>query len=136
MIKLLFLVDDDADDREFFEEAIHHCNPSIKVIFAKDGIEAIEYLDSAETFPDAIFLDYNMPRMNGVECLKKIKANSKTRSIPIIMYTTSGDREQEKTVLLLGADHYMRKTTSFSTLCSELDRLLLLIAKKLKVIKK
>ena len=123
------MIDDDQDDREIFKEAIMNCNPSIKVIFAKDGIEALEILALGTKHPDVIFLDYNMPRMNGLECLKELKSNAKTKDIPTIMYTTSGDREQEKVILLIGADYYMRKTTSFQTLCDELNRLLDLVDK-------
>jgi CheY-like chemotaxis protein len=130
MIKILFLVDDDQDDREIFQEALSKCNPSIELKFARDGFEALELLAKYEKSPDVIFLDYNMPRMNGLECLKELKSKPKTKIIPTVMYTTSGDREQEKTILRLGADYYMRKTNSFKQLCDELDRVLDLIAKK------
>jgi CheY-like chemotaxis protein len=129
MVKILFMVDDDQDDREIFQEAIMQYDPSIKLAFARDGLEALEFLENHPK-PDVIFLDYNMPRMNGVECLKKLKENALTRSIPTIMYSTSGDREQEKVVLHLGADHYMQKTASFTELCNELGRLLGLIGEK------
>lgn len=132
MVKILFLVDDDQDDREIFQEAIHSCNPDIDLIFASDGVEALQLLRSNKVKPDAIFLDYNMPRLNGLECLKKLKKNEDTRSIPTVMYTTSGDREQEKVILLLGADYYMRKTTSFTQLCDELTRVLGLIGEKIQ----
>ena len=127
MVKVLFFVDDDLDDREIFQEAIKKCAPDIDLIFAGDGLEALHILRSSLTNPDVIFLDYNMPRMNGLECLKELKKNSSTKHIPIVMYTTSGDREQEKLILYLGANHYMRKTTSFTQLCDELDRLLKLV---------
>jgi CheY-like chemotaxis protein len=130
MVKILFLIDDDQDDRDIFAEAVTKCDPNIELIFAKDGLEALEILGSGKANPDVIFLDYNMPRMNGLECLKRLKADQHTKNIPTIMYTTSGDREQEKVILLLGADYYMQKTISFDTLCTELTRLFVLIAKK------
>jgi CheY-like chemotaxis protein len=137
MVKILFLIDDDLDDREIFREAVATCNPNIDVLFATDGVSALEILDSSVIQPDVIFLDYNMPRMNGLECLKRLKANPETKNIPTIIYTTSGDREQEKVILLLGADYYMQKTVSFDGLCKELARLLDLVNKKidLKVLK-
>lgn len=127
MAKILFMIDDDQDDREIFQEAISDCDPNIELLFAGDGMEALEILNAGKAHPDVIFLDYNMPRMNGLDCLRQLKRDAKTKDIPTIMYTTSGDREQEKVVLLLGADHYMRKTTSYKTLCSELKRLLVLV---------
>lgn len=130
MNNILFLIDDDQDDREVFQEAVLNCRPDITIVFAKDGIEALQLLSAEDKNPDIIFLDYNMPRMNGLECLKKLKANPKTKNIPTIMYTTSGDREQENVVRLFGADYYMQKTTSFVGLCEEVDRLLSLVEKK------
>lgn len=115
------------DDREIFREAVATCDPKIEIMFANDGLEALQILDSSMILPDVIFLDYNMPRMNGLECLKRLKANADTKNIPTIMYTTSGDREQEKVVLLLGADYYMQKTINFKSLCQELSRLFDLI---------
>lgn len=129
MIKILFLIDDDQDDREIFQEAVASCDPNIEMLFAGDGVEALEILGSSKIHPDIIFLDYNMPRMNGLECLRRLKGNSETKNIPTIMYTTSGDREEEKVVLLLGADYYMQKTVSFDSLCSELARLFELVEK-------
>jgi CheY-like chemotaxis protein len=131
MIKILFLIDDDQDDREIFREAVAKCDPKIEMKFAKDGVEALEILNSSVTLPDVIFLDYNMPRMNGLQCLKILKADPLTKEIPTIMYTTSGDREQEKVVLLLGADYYMQKTVSFIGLCDELARLFEVIDKSI-----
>ncbi len=130
MVKILFLIDDDQDDREIFREAVAVCDKRIEIVFAEDGIQALEILRSGSTHPDVIFLDYNMPRMNGLECLKELKADEKTKDIPTIMYTTSGDREQERVILLLGADFYMQKTVSFHGLCEELKRLIDLIDNK------
>lgn len=129
MVKILFLIDDDQDDREVFRDAVKHCDPNIELMFATDGVQALEILDASTVLPDVIFLDYNMPRMNGLECLKRLKANHAFKDIPTVMYTTSGDREQEKVLLLLGADHYMQKTVSFTGLCDELSRLFDLLSK-------
>jgi CheY-like chemotaxis protein len=127
MLKIVLMVDDDLDDREVFQEAIHKVYPSVEVIFANNGEEALTLLSANKSHPDVIFLDYNMPRITGIQCLRALKANKKTRAIPVIMYTTSGDREQEKVALLLGADHYMKKTISFDDLCIEIQRLLAIV---------
>jgi CheY-like chemotaxis protein len=121
------MVDDDQDDREVFHEAIRRVYPSVEVNFAKDGEEALALLSTMRVNPDVIFLDHNMPRKTGVQCLRALKADSRTRSIPVVMYTTSGDREEEKVALLLGADHYMKKTVSFEHLCAEIKRLLAMV---------
>lgn len=132
MLKIVFLIDDDPDDREFFEEAIHAWNAATEVCFARDGVEGLEVLNGGKIQPDVIFLDYNMPRMNGVQCLHQLKASHKTRDIPVIMYTTSGNRTDEEGILLIGADYYMQKTWSFNQLCGELERLLLQVEQKLQ----
>jgi len=129
MVNIVFLIDDDEDDREIFRDAIRICNSQIEVLFARDGVEALELLRSSWVRPEIIFLDYNMPRMNGVECLKQLKASQDLNEIPVVMYTTSGDRGQENAILEMGADYYMRKTHSFEQLCTELARLLDDIAK-------
>lgn len=121
------MVDDDQDDREMFHEAIRKVYPSVQVDFAKDGDEALAHLDTLEVNPDVIFLDHYMPRKTGVQCLRALKANVKTRSIPVIMYTMSGDLEDEKVALLSGADHYMKKTAGFEHLCREVKRLLTIV---------
>lgn len=121
------MVDDDQDDREVFLEAIRKVYPSVQVDFAKDGEEALVLLNTMQVNPDVIFLDHNMPRKTGVQCLRALKADVKTRSIPVVMYTTSGDREEEKVALLLGADHYMKKTVNFEQLCTEIKRLLAMV---------
>jgi CheY-like chemotaxis protein len=133
MVKILFLVDDDEDDRSIFSEAMSMCQPHIELCFACDGVEALKILESGQVNPDIIFLDYNMPRMNGLECLKRLKANEDLKSIPTVMYTTSGNRDHEKTVLSFGADYYMRKSFGFEQLCTELDRLIQLVDEKAQV---
>jgi CheY-like chemotaxis protein len=132
MVRIIFMIDDDEDDREIFQEAILSCYPKVELMFAVDGAQALQMLESSSTNPDVIFLDYNMPRVNGIQCLRTLKQTDRTRSIPVIMYTTSRDREQEKVALLLGADHYMTKPTSFTNLCNEIKRLLTLIEDKAK----
>lgn len=132
MIRIIFMIDDDQDDREIFAEAIATCYPGAEICFARDGVEALHWLETSSQNPDVIFLDYNMPRMTGLDCLRALKSQERTRSIPVIMYTTSGDREHEKVVLMLGADYYLQKVTSFDFLCNELKRLLALVENKIK----
>ncbi len=120
---MLLLIDDDQDDRQIFREAVAECDPRIAVLFAADGAEALELLEQSVVLPDVIFLDYNMPKMNGIECLKRLKSNSHTRHIPTIMHTTCSDPAQRQRVMSLGADHYMPKAASFDLLRAELSAL-------------
>src|SRR5688500_17787406 len=85
----LFYADDDQEDREMFCEAIRQINPAIKVTLSKDGVEALEILSSQQELPDFIFLDINMPRMNGIECMAKLKSDDRLKTIPVIIYSTT-----------------------------------------------
>jgi len=69
-----FLIDDDIDDQEIFGMALRDLDKSIHCIFANDGIQALEKLSTETSFvPDYIFIDFNMPRMNGIEFLKRVR---------------------------------------------------------------
>ena len=127
MIKVLFLIDDDQDDQEMFREALTKCDPDIEVLFASDGVEALNTLDSIKNMPDVIFVDNYMPRMNGIEFLKVLKLNTRTSLIPTIIYSTSANSEKEKIILLSGADYFLQKQLTFSDLCSELSTMLVMI---------
>lgn len=124
MVKIIFMIDDDEDDRDIFREALLKCCPNINLLFATDGVEALNFLRSYEVIPDAIFLDINMPRMNGIECLRNLRDSAITKDIPVVIHTTSADEEAEKVVMQLGANYYMTKPASFDQLCNELAPLL------------
>lgn len=86
---IVLVVDDDPDDQEIFCEALKSIDPTITCVIANDGIEALEYLNQNRFLPDLVFLDINMPRMNGRECLTLIKADPKFDDITIVMYSTA-----------------------------------------------
>ena len=85
----LLLADDDADDRELFSEAISEIDPSIILMMVEDGEKLMKQLKEARSIPDIIFLDLNMPRKNGKECLLEIQYYDYLQKIPIIIYSTS-----------------------------------------------
>jgi CheY-like chemotaxis protein len=82
----IMAVDDDSDDLEFFSEAITTINPNFKFIKATDGFEALSILETTQ--PDVLFLDINMPKMTGKECLEHIRTKDSLQKIPVVMYTT------------------------------------------------
>ncbi len=114
--KLLMLVDDDKDDRFFFLLAVRELGESFECLFAKNGLEALEILKTAERLPDYIFLDLNMPYMNGKECLTELKNNSGLKDIPVIMYSTSTYEDDVNSTAKMGAAYYLSKPLDFSTL--------------------
>jgi CheY-like chemotaxis protein len=123
---MIFFADDDLDDQHFFRKAITRIDESIELITANNGEEAIcKLLQNSQRPPDFIFLDMNMPRMTGLECLCEIKKHEYFRHIPVIMYSTSF---QEKDILeskQLGALDFFRKPTSVTVLAYYLKSLLL-----------
>lgn len=133
MLKIIFMIDDDQDDRELFKEAISKCFPDVQVTFTVDGNEALELLRNSQVNPDAIFLDYHMPRMSGPDCLRALKDHEKTRSIPVVMYTTQGHPDEEEITLTLGADYYVKKANAFEDMCRDLVDILALIENKMKL---
>ena len=115
--KIIMIVDDDPDNIEFFCEALAEIDSSIVCIGLKGGEEAILHLQNNDTpYPDFIFLDINMPKMDGMECLVQIKADINLSSIPIVMYTTSEMQHDIDTTKKLGAAYYLTKPDKFNDL--------------------
>ena len=113
----LLLADDDLDDRLFFEDAIEELFTSYKLSTVTDGVELMELLsDDSEQLPDILFLDINMPRKNGCECLAEIKANDMLKEIPVVIFSTSLDMEIVNKLYENGAHYYIRKPGDFNVL--------------------
>ena|SRR5688572_13986104 len=107
--KTFMIVDDDQEDRYFFRMAVSEIDESIKCIEAMDGENALAMLKTADMLPDFIFLDVNMPKMWGVECLKHLKADCRLAQIPVVMYSTSFSQLTINEFLSLGAVHCLLK---------------------------
>jgi len=118
--KLLMIVDDDRLDRGFFRSAIRKNNPSYECIEAKDGNDALEQLRNAKKLPDIIFLDINMPKMDGRECLVELNKDKTLKKIPVIIYSTSDYSMDIKLSKELGADYFLTKLSDIYSLPEEL----------------
>ena len=88
-VKNIFLTEDDADDREFFTEALKDINVTINCEVAHNGKEAIQKLKDSPNLPDLIFLDLNMPKIDGWEFLNKMKEKSLVNTVYILTSSTS-----------------------------------------------
>ena len=86
----ILLVDDDQDDIDIFCEVIKEINNNVNIITSQNGRQCLEALENA--IPDVIFLDINMPIMNGKECLVNIKNHKTYKNIPVVMYSTTMDQ--------------------------------------------
>jgi CheY-like chemotaxis protein len=117
----VWLVDDDQDDRDMFEEAIARINPGIKVETLNNGISMIQHLESGNV-PEMIFLDLNMPGKSGKECLAMIRSNPLWRKIPVVIYSTSANKKDVSDTFSAGANLYLLKPNSFSELIKVIQR--------------
>ena len=118
--KILMIVDDDKDDRFFFRRAVKQINADYEVTEAQHGEEALEQLRKADQLPHYIFLDLNMPLMNGKECLAEIKKDEKLKNIPVIIYTTSTYKIDREITNKLGAAYFLTKPTDMNHLPGEI----------------
>lgn len=107
--KLLMIIDDDSDDRFFFSEALIEINSSYVCQEAMHGADAIEKLDHSVKLPDYIFLDLNMPVMDGKNCLIELKKNLRFQKIPVIILSTSISDRTISELGILGASFFMIK---------------------------
>ena len=125
LYKVVFLADDDADDREIFIEAIKEIDNTIQCFCAHDGEDALKTL-SGDIFqrPDLIFLDMNMPRLNGKQVLAELKKKEGLRDIPVIMYSTFIGNADKEEMNQLGAVHFLTKATEFDKLVDSLKFIL------------
>jgi len=123
--KTIFLADDDADDCLLFEDALREVASDTTLTTALDGMELMDILDErVPPPPDMIFLDLNMPRKNGFECLTEIRTDQKLKKIPVIIFSTSAQPEFIEKVYQSGANRYIRKPSSFEELRKAIKEML------------
>lgn len=113
LVNHILLAEDDDDDWFFFKEAINKIAPGIKLKRANDGTELIQFLLADATLPDIIFLDINMPRKNGYQCLMELRANERLKGIPVIVFSTSLYGEIIAQMLEAGAKQCLCKPNDF-----------------------
>ena len=125
LYKTVFLADDDEDDRDIFMDAIRDVDGSIECRFASNGEMALQTLDNdILQKPELIFLDLNMPKINGKQLLRELKKVDGLRDIPVIMYSTFFTEKDREEVQNLGAVFCLIKKTKFSELSNSLRDIL------------
>lgn len=111
------LADDDEDDRMFFIEAFDELKMQTKVSVYKDGVALMNALNQSDTIlPNILFLDLNMPKKSGLECLQEIKCNDRFKDIAIAIYSTSASEEDIEDTFVNGANIYIKKPNNFNIL--------------------
>ncbi len=114
--KTILLVEDNDDDAELTLRALNKHKLATRIVRARDGIEALELLHGAPPLrPDLVLIDLNMPRLDGIGLLRKVRAQPTTRSLPIVILTSSNEDRDVTEGYRLGANSYVRKPVDFLT---------------------
>ena len=122
MSKVILLVEDNPDDQELTMIAFRESRIANEVVLAKDGVEALDYLFGTGQFagrdpramPSVVLLDLKLPKIDGLEVLAKMRADDRTRRIPVVILTSSKEQEDVVRSYDLGANSYVRKPVDFS----------------------
>lgn len=117
----ILLVEDNPDDEALTLRAFSKNKISNPVVVARDGVEALDYLFSTGTFstrdpaamPAVILLDLKLPRIDGLEVLRRIRASERTALLPVVVLTTSKEHQDISEAYRLGANSYIRKPVDF-----------------------
>ncbi len=121
--KIILLVEDNPDDFELIQRAFARNNVTEKIVHATDGVEALEYLFSQSPAPRLVLLDLGLPRLNGLEVLRRVRATESTRLQPIVLFTSSREEEDLVNGYQLGANSYVRKPIDFAQLVEAVHQL-------------
>jgi CheY-like chemotaxis protein len=125
----ILIAEDDADDRFLMQTALDETKSVEQIKFVENGIELLNYLhnlkesDGEIIYPKFILLDLNMPKMDGREALKKLKANTEFKKIPVIIFSTTKNEMEVKRCYDLGANTYVVKPVSFDSLVDTIQHI-------------
>jgi len=122
--KKILLIDDDKDDQINFCRCINEIDPAIECLIANNGMEAMLHLRTINPKPSLVFLDLNMPLMNGYEYLENLREQEVYNHIPVIIFTTSQNEDDMEKCRKLGATKFLTKPADVEILKSELRVLL------------
>lgn len=111
----ILLADDDTDDCIFFKEALGELIISTELTSVHDGEQLMQLLTNETTeLPHVLFLDLNMPRKNGFECLLEIKLSKRLNQLPVIIFSTSFEQDVVNLLYKNGAQYFIRKPSEFT----------------------
>ena len=130
--KKILLVEDNPRDAELTKLAVQKSNATYELIFAEDGVEALEYFFgedgksgcTIEDLPVVVLLDLKLPRVSGLEVLGRLRANEKTRLVPIVVLTSSNEEKDITASYDLGANSFIRKPSEFSEFTEAIRQLM------------
>ena len=136
----IILADDDLDDCIFFKKVLDELPQLTHLTIVRDGEELMDYLSGNSGFhPQVLFLDLNMPRKTGIECLTEIKGNEKLKDLIVVMFSTSYPREKGyeqdliNTLIKMGAFHFIRKQDDLIHLKEAVNHALTLVSNQINI---
>jgi CheY-like chemotaxis protein len=129
--KIIFLVEDNPDDVVLTERALKKSHILNKLVVARDGAEALEYIFGTGNYsgrdmskmPEVILLDLKLPKIDGLEVLKKIRADMRTKLLPVVILTSSKEENDLINGYSLGANSYIRKPVNFNQFAEAIRQL-------------
>jgi len=122
-IQNVLLADDDADDRMLFRDIIKDLGLKLTLHTVEDGVQLMDYLNAATKLPEALFLDINMPKKDGLGCLREIKASEKLASLPVIIFSNSENHMLVELMLNEGAAYFVRKQPGYNKMLKLINKL-------------
>ncbi|MEX0812995.1 MAG: response regulator [Chitinophagales bacterium] len=127
----ILLADDDLDDCFLFTEALEELQVDVQLKMVHDGEQLMQWLtDKANKLPDILFLDINMPRKNGLDCLSEIKNNELLQNLSVVIFSTSSDNDMVVQVYKDAAHYYIHKPPKFSQLKNIIQNVLSLLGQE------
>jgi CheY-like chemotaxis protein len=120
--KIILLVEDNPDDEALTLRALRRANVTNEVVVARDGVEALDYLFGTGMHagrdvpapPQVVLLDLKLPRLDGLEVLRRVRADARTKFLPIVILTSSSEEQDRIAGYQLGANSYVRKPVDFA----------------------
>jgi two-component system response regulator len=109
----ILLVEDNPDDVELTRDALTENKIANPLIVASDGAEALQYLETANPLPRVVLLDLKLPKIDGLDVLRAMRQNERTRDLPVVVLTTSREESDLVESYRLGANSYVRKPVDF-----------------------
>lgn len=131
MSKKILLVEDNLDDEALTLRALQKIDLAYDVVVAHDGVEALDFAFGTGPFaesemhstPQLIILDLKLPKVDGLEVLRSLRSNNETKSIPVIIFTSSSEEQDILDSYYLGANSYVRKPVDFNQFCEALRQI-------------
>ena len=121
---LILLIEDNPDDVELTRLALRETDLPMRMVVARDGVEAVEALLGEEAIhPQLVLLDLKLPKLDGLDVLKRMRADDRTRSLPVVVLTSSLEDEDLAKCYALGANSYVRKPVDFARFVDVVNRL-------------